>query len=467
MLEIVESLAAALGKDRVITEGALLQERRHDYWVLSHLDDIQNRAAPPPACVVQPQSVDDVVNVVNICREGHAALIPFGLGSGVCGGVVANMNAVLIDLSTMNQTHFIDETNLVASFGAGKNGGEAERDVAAKGLTIGHWPQSIDVSSVGGWIATRASGQFSTAYGNIEEIVYSIEAVLPNGEVITTGKAPRASAGPDLRHLLIGSEGTLGVITNVTLSLRRAPEKQAHTSYIIGDMASGFELQRAIIQAGWQPPVMRQYDATEAQRNFPEANSGENALILMVHEGPAARVDVEAAAINDLAQQHNATPAPAGVVASWLDHRNNVPKWGQFLEGGIILDTIEVSAPWTMIHDIYSDAVKRLKEVPGMLAASAHSSHVYRTGLNLYFTFAAQPSAPEKMADTYRECWRHVLEATADHGGGIAHHHGIGRVRKDFLVHDIGEIGVNTLRAVKDALDPQGFMNPGVLLPNA
>ena len=141
--------------------------------------------------------------------------------------------------------------------------------------------------------------------------------------------------------------------------------------------------------------------------------------------------------------------------------------WDGFLDKGIILDTIEISAPWDKINAIYEKATTSLQEVPGILAGTAHSSHVYRSGINLYFTFAARPEDNSDMADTYHECWKRVLESTASLGGGIAHHHGIGRVRKNYLHHDLGETGINTLRALKRTLDPHNFMNPGVLIPDA
>lgn len=466
-MSIVDSLTEKLSSEKVVSSGPLLDERRHDYWVLSHLDDVQERPAPRPACVVQPTSVDDVVAVVNACRESGTPLIPFGLGSGVCGGIVAREDAVLIDMSMMNAVRFIDEHNLLARFDAGKNGGEAERDVSRRGLTIGHWPQSIDVSTVGGWIATRASGQFSTGYGNIEDIVYSVEAVLPDGNVIEAGKAPRASAGPDLRHLLLGSEGTLGVITGVTLSLRRTPEKSTHTAFYAKSMGQGFEAQRAIVQSGWQPVVMRQYDGLETHRQFPDVARGDDTLFFAVHEGPAGKVDAEVEGIRAIAEAAGLEPAPEEVVTGWLKERNHVPTWDSFLNNGVVLDTVEISAPWDKIAGIYDEAVAALKEVPGVLAGTAHSSHVYRTGINLYFTFAARPEDPDDMASTYERCWKCVMDATADGGGGIAHHHGVGRVRSKYLERDLGETGVAALRSVKRALDPTGFMNPGVLLPDA
>ena len=351
--------------------------------------------------------------------------------------------------------------NLLATFEAGKNGLEAEEAVAALGLTIGHWPQSIAVSSVGGWVATRASGQFSSAYGNIEDVVHSIEAVAPNGEKVVLGKGPRASAGPDLRHLMLGSEGTLGVITAVTFSLRRAPQTRAVSAFEAKDMRAGFDFQREIIQSGWRPPVVRQYDERESRRLDVRASA---CLVIMVHEGPAALVAAERAAIVDLAARSGLAPAPGDIVDHWLEHRNHVPGWDQILKRGIVADTVEISAAWDQIAAIYDDATTALAAVDGSLAGSAHSSHVYRSGLNLYFTFAVQTAGPEVMESVYLNCWKVIMEATHRHGGSLAHHHGIGRVRRDYLERELGSEGLDLLRRVKQAIDPRGIMNPGVLI---
>ncbi len=192
----VEGLKRALGDAQVVTDPARLGERRHDYWMISHLRDRRGTPAPAPACVVRPRSAADVQAAIRFAAEHGVPVIPFGLGSGVVGGVIARPDAIVIDLSGMNRVRAIDPVNLLASFDAGKNGAEAEAAVAEQGLTIGHWPQSVAVSSVGGWVATRASGQFSTANGNIEDIVHSIEAVLPNGDLVVLGKGPARVGGP-------------------------------------------------------------------------------------------------------------------------------------------------------------------------------------------------------------------------------------------------------------------------------
>jgi alkyldihydroxyacetonephosphate synthase len=463
-MSVIEALRNALGPDKVATDEATLQTRRHDYWALSAIRDHRKDPAPAPACVVRPASVHDVQVALRAAAAVGAPVIPFGLGSGVVGGVIARADAIVLDMSAMNQVRSIDPTDLTASFDAGVRGTEAEAAVAAHALTIGHWPQSVAVSSVGGWIATRASGQFSTAYGNIEDMVLAIEAVLPDGSLIVLGKGPRASAGPDLRALMLGSEGTLGVITGVTLSLRRAPQARALSVFEIADMDRGFELQRQIVQAGWRPPVMRQYDLRESQRMDARASA---CLLLMVHEGPTGLVEAETRATAEMAAVAGATPMPADIAERWLENRNHVPSWDQLLARGLVVDTVEVSAAWSRIGRVYEDAVAALARIPGLIAGSAHSSHAYRSGLNLYFTFAIRTDDPAAMEPAYLSAWRTILEATDAHGGSLSHHHGIGRVRRAWLERELGSEGLALLRRVKVALDPQGLMNPGVLLPDA
>jgi len=281
------------------------------------------------------------------------------------------------------------------------------------------------------------------------------------------GKAPRAAAGPDLRHLALGAEGIHGVVTSVTLSLRRQPEARRFSAWYCADMALGFRAQREVVQQDWRPPVMRQYDASEVARLFPDYVQDEQCLILLVHEGPAPRVDAEIHAVQSIMAELGLNPADAAAVEGWMGHRNTVPEWRDLLEQGLIADTIEVSGTWSQIDAIYDEVVSALKTVQDCVNASAHSSHVYRSGINLYFTFACMPADASAMGDRYLESWDRALTATAAAGGGIAHHHGSGRLRRDYLHHDLGENGLALLRKLKQAIDPQGILNPGNLLPPA
>jgi alkyldihydroxyacetonephosphate synthase len=263
---------------------------------------------------------------------------------------------------------------------------------------------------------------------------------------------------------MMGSEGLLGVITGVTLSLRRAAEARAVSAFFAADMRQGFEFQREIVQSGWAPPVMRQYDERESARLHAKAIG---CTVIMVHEGPAALVAAEKAAVEALAARSGLNAGPDEIVDHWLGHRNNVPTWDLFLSRNIVLDTVEVSADWTKIGDVYDGAVAALAQMPGIIAGTAHSSHGYRSGLNLYFTFAAQVDGPDAMEATYFDGWRRIMEATDAAGGSLSHHHGIGRVRRAYLARELGAEGVALLRKIKAALDPNGIMNPGVLLPDA
>ena len=462
---IAEQLAELVGAEQITVDTDLLSAYRFDRWCLKHWQDWQGRALDTPACVVRPRDSKDVQAVVRYASECQMAIVPWGLGSGVCGGIEPNQGQILIDMSAMDRIVSINDENLLLTVEAGVNGLVAEEAVAARGLTIGHWPQSIAISSVGGWISTRASGQFSTAYGNIEDIVYAIEMVLPSGELVTLGKAPRAAAGPDLRHLALGAEGTHGIVTSVTLSLRRQPDMRRFSAWYCADMASGFRAQREIVQQEWRPPVMRQYDASEVARLFPDYVQDDSCLILLVHEGPAARVDAEVTAVESIMATQGLSAADASAAEGWMSHRNNVPEWRDLLEQGLIADTIEVSGTWSQIDAIYEGVVEALKTVPDCVNASAHSSHIYRSGINLYFTFACMPADAGHMGDRYTESWDRALNATAQAGGGIAHHHGSGRLRRDYLHHDLGETGLDLLRTIKHAIDPQGILNPGNLLP--
>ncbi|MBW1643760.1 MAG: hypothetical protein JRJ76_13050, partial [Deltaproteobacteria bacterium] len=219
-------------------------------------------------------------------------------------------------------------------------------------------------------------------------------------------------------------------------------------------------------QSGWTPPVMRQYDTSETKRIFEAHARGDDCLLIMVHEGPKGRVEAEIKECQEIAKDLKCDPAPTEAVAEWLENRNNVHPWETWLEQDIILDTIEMAATWDKIGPIYRNAVASLNKVDGMLNATAHSSHCYRSGINLYFTFAAKASDPLKMEEIYYDCWNRVMEAIIEGGGGISHHHGIGRVRRDYMPAEIGESGVNLLRKLKKILDPNNILNPDILIPH-
>ncbi len=466
MSDVLARLCDALG-DEVSTDPEVLAGHRRDTWMLGELDDLeQGDALPRPLAVVRPVATAGVSRAQEIARATATAVVPYGGGSGVCGGVRATGSEIVLSTRRLDGLRDLSNRELRASFGAGTLGLVAEERVAKEGLTIGHWPQSIALATLGGLVATRSAGQYSTAYGNIEDLLLELEVVLPDGQVLRTARTPRASAGPDLRQLFCGSEGILGVVTEVGLSLREQPAESRGQCIHFEDFETGLEAIRELLRGGWQPPVVRLYDARESARQFSAHAPDGRAVLLLLHEGPAAQVGVACEAASVLCAARGGVETSPEAVAEWHERRNHVPGFRGFLEKGIVVDTVEVAATWDRVPAVYAAVVASLEAVPGILVASAHSSHSYRSGTNLYFTFAARPEERARMAETYRECWRRVMHATLAEGGGIAHHHGIGRVRRGFLGDELGPAGLAVLRAVKRALDPDGLLNPGVLLPD-
>lgn len=461
---LLARLRQELGDAAVRTDAETLDAARHDTWVRSLIDDLAGRPAPRPLAVVRPASTAEVAAAVSCCREAGVPVVALGGGSGVCGGVLPGAGAVVLSTAALTGMVEVDAHDLLATFRAGTNGWEAETQLQQLGLTTGHWPQSIRLSTVGGWVATRASGQFSTAYGSIEDLVLALEVVLPDGRVLRTRRTPRSASGPDLRHLFMGSEGTLGVVTEVTLSVRPLPEHQAAAAYSFPDMDRGLGALREVMASGLRPPVLRLYDEVESQRHFGEDAPAGGHVLIAVHEGLRPAAELEASLVRDVCTAAGAGRIDAAVAEGWLAHRSDPPSALPYLEQGVAVDTIEVATTWSRVGGLYRDVVATLRSVPGVVSASAHSSHSYRSGTNLYITFAAVPGDGD-LAAAYDACWEAVMEVTTRHDAGISHHHGIGRVRRPWLADELGGTGVDVLRAITLALDPGGLFNPGVLLP--
>ena len=457
-------LGELLGRDALRWDDESLTAHAHDTWSLSLLRLMRGRLRERPACVVSPADTEAVAKVLRYANQHSLPVVPYGAGSGVCGGVLPDGGAVVLDLRSMNRLLEMNPIALMTRVQAGMMGNDLESALGAEGFSCGHFPQSIDISTVGGWIATRSAGQFSTRYGSIEDALVALEVVLPDGAVIRTRPVPRASTGPDLRQIFLGSEGTLGVVTEATLRILPKPESRRMASYRFGDMKAGLEAIRTFVREGWRPPVVRLYDAAETARNFPNVNAGDGCLLLLLSEGPPSLVDVEIVGCEAWCSRAGGASLGDDAVKDWLEHRNTVPGFETFLERGLVLDTIEVAAAWDRIGAMYDGVVSALQAIPGVMVASGHSSHSYLTGTNIYFTFVAKPESDNEAEALYIKCWDVTMEQTSRCGGTIAHHHGIGRVRREWMPREHGK-ALDVLRAVKRALDPGGIMNPGVLLP--
>jgi alkyldihydroxyacetonephosphate synthase len=384
----------------------------------------------------------------------------------VCGNAVPAFGGIVVDMTGLSGIVSVDNDSLLVDVRPGTFGDLFEHQLRADhGLTLGHWPQSMSLSTVGGWLACRSAGQYSTRYGKIEDMVVGLEVALADGRLIRTGgSAPRSAMGPDLTQLFVGSEGTLGVITEARLRAHPVPTAERKAAYGFDSFAAGLDACRRILRRGATPAVLRLYDPAESKRNF-EVDTN---LLIVMDEGDPALVDATMGIVSQEAPAQHAR-LDDSLVDRWLDHRNDVSALESIIRHGITVDTIEIAARWSALPRIYDEATAALRSIEGTLVASAHQSHAYADGACLYFTFAGRPAttgaagAVANAAETYyRRAWDAVMSITLANGGAISHHHGIGINRGRHLTRALGP-AFGVLSTIKSTLDPNGILNPGKL----
>ena len=447
----------------VLTDDESRAEAGRDWWPLAIGWAAEGAVPQRPAVVVRPDSTAQVAEILAACNEAVVPVTAAAGRSGVCGGSIPVHGGVALDMTALDGLVGVDETSLTADVRAGTFGPDLETALGkvGAGYTLGHWPQSMDLSTVGGWLACRGAGQYSTRYGKIEDMVIGLEVVLADGRIVRTeGRGPRAATGPNLTQLFVGSEGTLGVITEARLRLHPLPIGQERRAFGFSTFADGLHACRRILRRGATPAVLRLYDQTESARNFDQPDT--NVLIVLdeadldILSGTLAIVDAECS------PESGAGPLDRELVERWLGHRNDVSALAPLWRAGIVVDTAEVSGPWAVLPDLFDDVTTALSSIEGTLAASAHQSHAYTDGACLYFTFGGR--GPEGDAEWreryYRQAWDVITDATMAHGAAISHHHGIGLNRSRFLPRALGS-GFEVLRGLKETFDPVGILNPG------
>jgi alkyldihydroxyacetonephosphate synthase len=426
-----------------------------DWWPLTIPDVATGHVPRWPGVVVRPSTSGDVSRVLEIASNHGVPVTAQGGRSSVVGGAVALEGAIALDLTGLNRVLHVDEESATVSVEAGVFGPDLERAVAERGFTVGHFPQSFELATVGGWIACRGAGQYSNRYGKIEDIVRGLDVVLASGRTIEVGgRAPRQAVGPDLVQLFVGSEGTLGVITRATLVLHPRPASEQRAAYGFADFDAGLDACRRIMQRDARPAVLRLYDETESKRSF----DLETCVLVVLDEGDRLLVDATMRIVAD--ECAAASPLDTTLVATWLDHRNDVGALAPLWERGYVVDTVEVAGSWSTLGPMRRAVLRALHELPDLTVASVHQSHAYLDGACLYFTFAARPA--DDATGFYRRAWEHVTRSVLDHGGAISHHHGVGRNRARFVPDALGT-GFEVLQDLKRLLDPDNIMNPGVL----
>jgi alkyldihydroxyacetonephosphate synthase len=417
---------------------------------------------PLPGCVVWPADAGEVSTVLRIANRWRIPVVPFGGGSGIVGGTVPPPGCISLDTKRLDRLR-VDPTSLVAYAGAGIVGVELERRLNEQGYSLGHFPQSLHSSTVGGWVATRASGTFSTLHGNIENRVVGLEVVLSDGEVLRAKASPRSATGPNLAELFLGSEGAFGVITEVALWVHPLPQRQIRASYAFPGFTVGLDAVRAFVQVGARPGVVRLYDAGETAHKFPELGRADGAsLLILVYEGAPELVAAHEAIAHRFCLAAGGSALGSGPADQWW--RTRFDTRGLVLanarDGGVA-DAIEVAGLWSDLPAIYA----AMMEAAGRHSAHAyaHVSHVYPSGGGLYVIFSLQDADNSAAAVSYQKLVDDLLTACHETGGSISHHHGIGRGKAHLLPLEHGAAGTKFLRAIKRALDPNSVMNPGAL----
>jgi alkyldihydroxyacetonephosphate synthase len=377
----------------------------------------------------------------------------------VCGAAIPLRAGVSLDMTAMQGIESVDAVSGIVEVLSGTFGPDLEDAVRTHGLTIGHYPQSFALATVGGWVACRGAGQYSTRYGKIEDMVHALEAVLADGTVIRTGGAPAGAVGPDISQLLLGSEGTLAVITRVWLRAHPLPEVERRAAYVFATLTDGFEACRRMIRDGATPAVLRLYDGAESKRSH--GGDGTNATLLVLDEGNEHLVDATMAIVHDTSIAMGAAVADVALVEQWTHHRNDTSGLQALTRKGYVVDTMEVAANWALLDTVVENVESAMLAVPHARTATCHLSHSYIEGACVYFTFAATPPAEEFEA-TYLAMWDAGQRAALASGANLSHHHGIGYSRGQYMEEALGT-SMYVLRAVKNALDPNNILNPGKL----
>ncbi|WP_373805973.1 FAD-binding oxidoreductase [Delftia acidovorans] len=460
---VPEAALAALRAacDRVQTERADIVAGTRDWWARTMVAETSGHPATPQAVIAHASTVEQVQAVMRIA-DAHAIPVTVSAGrSNVTGAALPLRGGIVLDLCELNRFIAMDEQSQIVEVEAGMFGDVFEETIQRRhGMTMGHWPSSFGISTVGGWVACRGAGQLSTRYGKIEDMVHGMDVVLADGRLVTVGGYARAAIGPDLQQLFIGSEGTLGVIVRIRFKLHRLPDHGRAIAYGFASFAQGLEACRQILQQGANPAALRLYDALESGVQFGRSDLN---VLLIADEGAPEIVDAVMAICERVCAPLGERLDGAATLERWLDTRYLTGKSAEgFKKGpGFVADTLEMCGPWKDLPAIYEEVVAALQAIPGTLAGSAHQSHAYVDGACLYFSLRGEVAVDQR-AQWYRAAWDAANAVLLRHGATLSHHHGVGLLRAPYMRQSRGP-AFALLEATKRMLDPKNLLNPGKL----
>jgi alkyldihydroxyacetonephosphate synthase len=483
-----QALVEAVGEGNVFTtdEDRLRHSTGSGFVDLARLRNGTLENAPD--AVVMPANAEAMRRVIDVCAAEGIAIVPFGGGTSVVGGVEplrgAHARLISLDLGALQEVS-VDRRSLTARLGAGLRGPEAEAALGLEGLTLGHFPQSWEYATIGGFAATRSAGQASSGYGRFDSLVSSVRLLAPAGELATLA-TPHTAAGPALRELVIGSEGVLGVIPDVTVRVRPAPAARRYEAWMAESFDAGAEIVRALAQGPGLPQIIRVSDEEETEGtlalNGPRGLSGRlfdgylgarrrrgGALMIVGYEGDEESVARGRALTVRAFRRGGAAYLGQAAGRAWEHGRYQGPYLRDTLMGmGAMVETLETSHTWSRfgeLHAAVGDAIRNSlasQGTPGLVFC--HLSHAYADGASLYFTFISRARRGAEL-EQWAAVKRAACEAIVAHGGTITHHHAVGRDHAPYMEAEVGKTGLDVLQAAKERLDPAGIMNPGKLLP--
>ena len=459
-VEVFSRLRDLLGPKRVSRSPLDQINYSRDSWPLGLLWTRAGEVPYRPDFIVWPETTEEISKLLSMCNDFGIPLVPYGAGSGVCGGTVPLEGGIICDLKRMSRVETLNEKSLLVTVQTGIIGEHLERYLAHKGYTMGHFPSSIYCSTLGGYLATRSAGQLSSKYGKIEDMVVSVQAVLPNGEVIHTRTAPRRATGPNFDQLLVGTEGTLGIITRATMRIWPEPDHREFAAYRFASIEDGANAMRKMIQLGITPAVMRLYDETDTALSMSAIGyeqDGGNLLILVFDGGPK-RCALEADMAAEVCASEGGRDLGCEPAEHWWEHRYAISYKQSIIMSSehAVLDTVEVATTWKNLMRLYTSMRAALSEHVTVLA---HFSHAYREGCSIYFT--AVGHADEKMPDRelYQTMWESALDACVAAGGAVSHHHGVGILKAKWMARQRGQ-WMDVFAGLKQRLDPNNILNP-------
>jgi alkyldihydroxyacetonephosphate synthase len=455
-----QELEAIVGRANVLADAESLDRHSYDAWPVAAKWKGQGKLPYRPQVVVRPASPQQVSQVLHWASQQRVPVTPWGLGSSVTGAPLALHGGISLDLAGMNRILALDEANLLVKVQAGKLGSELEQDLNQRGYTLNHSPQSLDRSTVGGWVSTRATGQFSSRWGGIEDLALALTVVLPGGEIVETLQAPRGAVGPDLRQVFIGAEGTLGVVVEVTLKIFPLPERRIFQTLAFAGIEAGLDAMRGMMRAGLRPFLLRFYDPDEARHAMQNPHFTGCAMFLGC-EGLAGVAQAEYQACLELCAALGGQALGPEPALAWMERRFDFSTVENrlALPGGLA-ETIEVAHFWDGILDTYQALKTGLAPYAGEVLG--HFSHAYPQGTSLYVILLGQAADDAQAEARLLQVWQTAMQIALEKGAVISHHHGIGIARMAYLRPELGS-AMQVLERIKQALDPAGIMNPGKL----